>query len=158
MLFRSRAGLEAARSVAGRLVTHRLDNGALLIDDSYNANPGSLNAAIDTLAGAGGNNWLVLGDMRELGVDAEALHAEAGRRAKAAGIARLFTLGPLSAATTEAFGSGARHFDSHEALAEALRAAMTPDVRLLVKGSRGSAMDKVVRALLPPTGDATHAA
>jgi UDP-N-acetylmuramoyl-tripeptide--D-alanyl-D-alanine ligase len=153
-----RAGLEAARSVAGRLVTHRLDNGAILIDDSYNANPGSLNAAIDTLAGAGGNNWLVLGDMRELGVDAEALHAEAGRRAKAAGIARLFTLGPLSAATTEAFGSGARHFDSHEALAEALRAAMTPDVRLLVKGSRGSAMDKVVRALLPPTGDATHAA
>jgi UDP-N-acetylmuramoyl-tripeptide--D-alanyl-D-alanine ligase len=153
-----RAGLEAARSVAGRLVTHRLDNGAILIDDSYNANPGSLNAAIDTLAGAGGNNWLVLGDMRELGVDAEALHAEAGRRAKAAGIARLFTLGPLSAATTEAFGSGARHFDSHEALAEALRAAMTPDVRVLVKGSRGSAMDKVVRALLPPTGDATHAA
>jgi UDP-N-acetylmuramoyl-tripeptide--D-alanyl-D-alanine ligase len=153
-----RAGLEAARSVAGRLVTHRLDNGAILIDDSYNANPGSLNAAIDTLAGAGGNNWLVLGDMRELGVDAEALHAEAGRRAKAAGNARLFTLGPLSAATTEAFGSGARHFDSHEALAEALRAAMTPDVRVLVKGSRGSAMDKVVRALLPPTGDATHAA
>jgi len=153
-----RAGLEAARSVAGRLLTHRLDNGAILIDDSYNANPGSLNAAIDTLAGAGGNNWLVLGDMRELGVDAEALHAEAGRRAKAAGIARLFTLGPLSAATTEAFGSGARHFDSHEALAEALRAAMTPDVRVLVKGSRGSAMDKVVRALLPPTGDATHAA
>jgi UDP-N-acetylmuramoyl-tripeptide--D-alanyl-D-alanine ligase len=153
-----RAGLEAARSVAGRLVTHRLDNGAILIDDSYNANPGSLNAAIDTLAGAGGNNWLVLGDMRELGVDAEALHAEAGRRAKAAGIARLFTLGPLSAATTEAFGSGARHFDSHEALAEALRAAMTPDVRVLVKGSRGSAMDKVVRALLPPTGDAPHAA
>ena len=153
-----RAGLEAARSVAGRLVTHRLDNGAILIDDSYNANPGSLNAAIDTLAGAGGNNWLVLGDMRELGIDAEALHAEAGRRAKAAGIARLFTLGPLSAATTEAFGSGARHFDSHEALAEVLRAAMTPDVRVLVKGSRGSAMDKVVRALLPPTGDATHAA
>jgi len=153
-----RAGLEAARSVAGRLVTHRLDNGAILIDDSYNANPGSLNAAIDTLAGAGGDNWLVLGDMRELGIDAEALHAEAGRRAKAAGIARLFTLGPLSAATTDAFGSGARHFDSHEALAEALRAAMTPDVRVLVKGSRGSAMDKVVRALLPPTGDATHAA
>jgi UDP-N-acetylmuramoyl-tripeptide--D-alanyl-D-alanine ligase len=153
-----RAGLEAARSVAGRLVTHRLDNGAILIDDSYNANPGSLNAAIDTLAGAGGNNWLVLGDMRELGIDAEALHAEAGRRAKAAGIARLFTLGPLSAATTQAFGSGASHFDSHEALAEALRAALTPDVRVLVKGSRGSAMDKVVRALLPPTGDATHAA
>ena len=153
-----RDGLQAARSVAGRLVTHRLANGAVLIDDSYNANPGSLNAAIDTLASAGGHNWLVLGDMRELGVDAEALHAEAGRRAKAAGIARLFTLGPLSAATARAFGAGAQHFDSHDALADALRAAMTGDVRVLVKGSRGSAMDQVVRALLPPTGDATHAA
>ena len=153
-----REGLEAARSVAGRLVTHRLGNGAILIDDSYNANPGSLNAAIDTLAAAGGSNWLVLGDMRELGVDAQALHAEAGRRAKAAGIARLFTLGPLSAAAAEAFGAGAQHFDSHEALADALGDALTSDVRVLIKGSRGSAMDKVVRALLPPTGDATHAA
>jgi UDP-N-acetylmuramoyl-tripeptide--D-alanyl-D-alanine ligase len=153
-----RDGLEAARSVAGRLVTHRLGNGAILIDDSYNANPGSLNAAIDTLAAAGGSNWLVLGDMRELGLDAEALHAEAGRRAKAAGIARLFTLGPLSAAAAQAFGTGAMHFETHDALADALRDAMTADVRVLVKGSRGSAMDKVVRALLPPTGDATHAA
>ena len=95
--------------------------------------------------------------MRELGVDAEALHGEAGRRAKAAGIARLFTLGTLSAAAGESFGPGAAHFESHAELAEALRAALTANVRVLVKGSRGSAMDKVVRALLPPTGDATHA-
>ncbi|MFL6592287.1 MAG: UDP-N-acetylmuramoyl-tripeptide--D-alanyl-D-alanine ligase [Luteimonas sp.] len=152
------AGLDAARPVAGRLVTHRLPGGATLIDDSYNANPGSLNAAIDTLASAPGESWLVLGDMRELGADAEALHAEAGRRAKAAGIARLFTLGPLSAAAASGFGSGAAHFESHDALAQALRRAMGGGVRVLVKGSRGSAMDKVVRALLPPTGDATHAA
>src|SRR5207342_436925 len=151
-------GLEASRSVAGRLVTHRLANGATLIDDSYNANPGSLNAAIDTLAAAPGESWLVLGDMRELGVDAQALHGEAGRRAKAAGIARLFTLGPLSAAAGESFGPGAAHFESHAELADALRSALTANVRVLVKGSRGSAMDKVVRALLPPTGDATHAA
>jgi UDP-N-acetylmuramoyl-tripeptide--D-alanyl-D-alanine ligase len=121
------AGLAAARPVAGRLVRHRLDNGALLIDDSYNANPGSLNAAIDQLAAEvaalpGDEAWLVLGDMRELGADAHALHAEAGRRAKAAGMARLYALGPLSAATVEAFGEGARHFNSHEALAAALRA------------------------------------
>ena len=153
------AGLDAARPVAGRLVTHRLSSGATLVDDSYNANPGSLNAAIDMLAAVPGENWLVLGDMRELGVDAEALHAEAGRRAKAAGIARLFTLGPLSAAASAAFGQGAVHFASHDALADALRRAMAGgNVRVLVKGSRGSAMDKVVRALLPPTGDATHAA
>jgi UDP-N-acetylmuramoyl-tripeptide--D-alanyl-D-alanine ligase len=151
-------GLAGAKSVAGRLVTHHLDNGAILIDDSYNANPGSLNAAIDTLASAGGVSWLVLGDMRELGDDARALHAEAGRRAKAAGIARLFALGELSVATVEAFGAGAELFDTHAALADAVRAQLQKDVRVLVKGSRGSAMDKVVRALLPATGDAPHAA
>jgi UDP-N-acetylmuramoyl-tripeptide--D-alanyl-D-alanine ligase len=147
-------GLQAARSVAGRLVTHRLPSGAILIDDSYNANPGSLNAAIDTLSGASGENWLVLGDMRELGVDAQALHAEAGRRAKAAGLSRLFTLGPLSAAAAQAFGAGAAHFDTHQALADAVRKGLAADVRVLVKGSRGSAMDRVVRALLNDGGAA----
>jgi UDP-N-acetylmuramoyl-tripeptide--D-alanyl-D-alanine ligase len=151
-----RDGLAEARAVAGRLVRHRLGNGALLIDDSYNANPGSLDAAIDTLADAGGEAWLVLGDMRELGDDARALHAAAGRRAKAAGIARLYALGELSAATVEGFGAGARHFDSHEALADALRADLHGGVRILVKGSRGSAMDRVVAALLD--GGSKHAA
>jgi UDP-N-acetylmuramoyl-tripeptide--D-alanyl-D-alanine ligase len=153
-----RDGLAAARAVAGRLVTHRLDNGALLVDDSYNANPGSLNAAIDTLANTPGQRWLVLGDMRELGDDAQALHAEAGRRAKAAGITRLFTLGPLSAAASEAFGAGAAHFDTHDALADAVRADLSADVRVLVKGSRGSAMDRVVRALLAQEKGGPHAA
>lgn len=151
-----RAGLEEARAVAGRLVRHRLGNGALLIDDSYNANPGSLDAAIDALAAAGGEAWLVLGDMRELGGDARALHAASGRRAKAAGIARLYALGELSEATVEAFGAGARHFDSHEALSQALRDELRADVRVLVKGSRGSAMDRVVAALLD--GGSKHAA
>ncbi len=156
-------GLDAARPVAGRMITHRLASGAVLVDDSYNANPGSLNAAIDTLAACGdGESWLVLGDMRELGDDAQALHAEAGRRARAAGIARLYTLGPLSAAAAQAFGAGARRFDSHAALADALRADLSrsdrgASVRCLVKGSRGSAMERVVAALLP--GESTdHAA
>ncbi len=153
-----RDGLSAARPVAGRLVTHRLPGGATLIDDSYNANPGSLNAAIDTLVAGGGDNWLVLGDMRELGDDALALHAEAGRRAKSAGITRLFALGPLSTAAADAFGTAAQHFETHAALADALRVDLHPDVRVLVKGSRGSAMDKVVQALLAAVGDATHAA
>jgi UDP-N-acetylmuramoyl-tripeptide--D-alanyl-D-alanine ligase len=151
-----RAGLGEARAVAGRLVRHRLGNGALLIDDSYNANPGSLDAAIDALVAEGGESWLVLGDMRELGDDARALHAAAGRRARAAGIARLYALGELSAATVEAFGAGARHFDSHEALSDALRADLRGDVRILVKGSRGSAMDRVAAALLD--GGSKHAA
>jgi UDP-N-acetylmuramoyl-tripeptide--D-alanyl-D-alanine ligase len=151
-----RAGLEEARAVAGRLVRHRLRNGAVLVDDSYNANPGSLDAAIDTLAAADGESWLVLGDMRELGDDARALHATAGRRAKAAGIARLYALGELSAATAEGFGAGARHFDSHEALSRALRDDLHAGARILVKGSRGSAMDRVVAALLE--GESQHAA
>jgi UDP-N-acetylmuramoyl-tripeptide--D-alanyl-D-alanine ligase len=140
-------GLNAARSVPGRLISYRLDNGAVLIDDSYNANPGSLAAAIDTLSEGGGEAWLVLGDMRELGVDAEAMHAEAGRRAKGARIARLFTLGQFSAAAAAAFGEGATHFETHDALADALRGQLHDGVRVLVKGSRGSAMDRIVTAL-----------
>ncbi|HEY5804997.1 MAG TPA: UDP-N-acetylmuramoyl-tripeptide--D-alanyl-D-alanine ligase [Lysobacter sp.] len=143
-------GLNAAKSVPGRLITYRLDNGAVLVDDSYNANPGSLAAAIDTLSEGGGESWLVLGDMRELGADAEAMHAEAGRRAKGARIARMFTLGPFSAAATAAFGEGATHFESHDALADALRAQLREGVRVLVKGSRGSAMDRIVTALVGP--------
>ena len=156
-------GLVAARPVPGRQVAHTLGNGAVLFDDSYNANPGSLNAAIDMLAASGGEAWLVLGDMRELGDGAEVLHAEAGHRAKAAGIRRLYTLGPLSSAAAAAFGEGGRGFDSHAALVEALRkdlqqAAEPQGVRCLVKGSRGSAMDRVVTALLSTGEGTSHAA
>ena len=149
-------GLAAAQPVPGRQVAHVLADGTVLVDDSYNANPGSVAAAIDVLAASGDEAWLVLGDMRELGPDAEALHAEAGARARAAGIARLYALGPLSASAARAFGEGGRHFGTHEALAAALRedlrAAPAPRERggrrLLVKGSRGSAMDRIVTALL----------
>lgn len=151
-------GLAAAQPVAGRQIAHTLGNGAVLIDDSYNANPGSLAAAIDALATAGGEAWLVLGDMRELGADAEALHADAGRRARTAGIRRLYTLGPLSQHAAQVFGDGARHFDTHKTLAEALRADLHAGVRCLVKGSRGSAMDKIVTALLAEGEGKPHAA
>lgn len=151
-------GLNAARPVAGRLITHRLANGTVLIDDSYNANPGSLAAAIDTLAAGGGEAWLVLGDMRELGADAEAMHAEAGRRAKSAGIRRLLTLGPYSAAASRTFGEGATHFETHDALVDVLKNELREGVRVLVKGSRGSAMDRIVAALVGPQEGDTHAA
>jgi UDP-N-acetylmuramoyl-tripeptide--D-alanyl-D-alanine ligase len=155
-------GLNAARPVAGRLNLHRLLGGATLIDDSYNANPGSLKAAIDTLAAAGGDAWLVLGDMRELGEDAAALHAEVGRRAKASGIARLYALGALSAAAADAFGDGARVFDTHAALVVALRNDINGKeapgaLRVLVKGSRGSAMDRIVKDMLADGVDADRA-
>ena len=162
-------GLARARPVAGRQVAHGLPGGVVLVDDSYNANPGSVAAAIDALAASGDAAWLVLGDMRELGPEAAALHADAGRRARQAGIARLYALGELSAEAARAFGDGGACFDSHQALAAALAAdlaARAPAdaagvegrcLRVLVKGSRGSAMDRIVNALLAH-GDATHAA
>ncbi|MQP76777.1 UDP-N-acetylmuramoyl-tripeptide--D-alanyl-D-alanine ligase [Stenotrophomonas sp. MYb238] len=170
-------GLAQARPVAGRQVAHVLPSGAVLVDDSYNANPGSLAAAIAALAAGKEEGWLVLGDMRELGPDAQALHAQAGVRAREAGLKRLYTLGPLSQAAAQAFGEGARHFESHAALAAALMAdlsavgaaAPSPEngqspipvprsPRVLVKGSRGSAMDKIVTALLKRGEDTPHVA
>ena len=153
------AGLAAARPVAGRLVRHRLGSGALLIDDSYNANPGSLAAAIDTLAAIEGEGWLVLGEMGELGSDAVALHAGVGKRARDAGIARLYALGQLGAPAVAAFGEGGLHFDTRDALVAALRRDMHPRARVLVKGSRSSAMERVVAALLEQEkGGSTDAA
>ncbi len=152
------AGLHAALPVQGRQVAHALPRGNVLVDDSYNANPGSLAAAI-TMLGSQGEAWLVLGDMRELGADGPALHAEAGRQARAAGLRRVWTTGRLAAETSRAFGEGGRAFDTQEdliaALCEALRQAA--GVRCLVKGSRGSAMDLVVAAVLAASSEGeTH--
>jgi UDP-N-acetylmuramoyl-tripeptide--D-alanyl-D-alanine ligase len=157
-------GLENAAPVKGRQIAHSLPNGAVLVDDSYNANPGSVLAAIATLAQAGGESWLVLGDMAELGIDAGKLHAEIGEQAHAAGIARLWTVGKLSRQASQAFGKGGEHFETQAALVEALCAQLRAreggaGLRLLVKGSRSSAMDKVASAVLENNaGDAGHAA
>ena len=153
-------GLWHAEAVKGRQIAHRLANGAVLVDDSYNANPGSVAAAIATLAQSGDEAWLVLGDMAELGEGAAALHFDIGLQAKRAGLARLWTVGPLAAEASRAFGDGARHFETKQSLSDALRMALHGRVRCLVKGSRSSAMDKVVAALLASElgGDTGHAA
>ena len=143
-----RAGLEAASSVDGRLMRHTHASGAVLIDDSYNANPGSFAAAIATLASEGGERVLVMGDMAELGADAERLHAEVGALAKRSGIQRLRAVGKLSRAAVDAFNGGALHYADQAQLIEALRKELRPNVSLLVKGSRSSAMDRIVDALL----------
>lgn len=147
-----REGLEQAPTVAGRLLRYVTRAGWTLIDDSYNANPGSTAAAIATLALEAGQPWLVLGDMAELGPDAERLHGEIGTLARRSGIARLYTVGRLSRAASAAFGAGAEHFADQPALVAALRAALKPGVVCLVKGSRSSAMDRVVAALLGHDG------
>jgi UDP-N-acetylmuramoyl-tripeptide--D-alanyl-D-alanine ligase len=155
-------GLETAPAVAGRLMRHAMPGGWTLIDDSYNANPGSTAAAIATLTAEPGESWLVLGDMRELGADAPALHAQIGTLARERGIARLYTVGEFAGAVANAFGKGATHFVDQTALITALASDAHPGVRMLVKGSRGSAMDRVVRALLGGAngndGGARHAA
>ena len=145
-------GLESASAVQGRLVRHALPGGWTLIDDSYNANPGSTRAAIDTLAAEGNETWLVLGDMRELGPTARQLHAQIGEYARDLGIARLFAVGELSRASVDAFGPGAKHYENQEELIAVLAAQVRAGVTMLVKGSRGSAMDRVVKALLGAAG------
>ena len=154
-----RAGLEAAPAVAGRLARRKHASGAFLIDDSYNANPGSFAAAIATLAAEPGETILVMGDMAELGPDAERLHAHIGALAKASGIQHLHAVGRLSDAAAKAFGTGAVHHGDQAALIEALRADLRGGVTALVKGSRSSAMDRVVSALLDDgNGGERHAA
>ncbi len=149
------AGLRTTRPVSGRLYPLPAQQGARLIDDSYNANPLSVQAAIAVLAGLPGERVLVLGDMGELGADAAALHGECGAAARAAGIEHLITLGPLSAAAAVAFGPGAVACRELAELLDVVRALLRPDVTVLVKGSRSAGMERVVQALArPPTGGA----
>ena len=142
-----RVGLAEAPATAGRLIVVRGIDGCRLIDDSYNANPLSLTAAIEFTVSFKGRSWLALGDMGELGGSAVRLHAECGARARELGIERLYALGSNSRHAVEAFGPGGRWFEDVNGLNRALRADLTPDVTLLVKGSRSMRMERVVEAL-----------
>jgi UDP-N-acetylmuramoyl-tripeptide--D-alanyl-D-alanine ligase len=160
------AGLAATEGVPGRLQRRQTRGGWVLIDDTYNANPGSMAAAIDTLLLAHGERWLVLGDMAELGSDARALHAALGQRAREAGVDRLFAVGPLGVATVAAFGAQGEHFADQAALIAALRAQLHAGVTCLFKGSRSAGMERVLAALdddaaaqaVPHEGGAPHVA
>ncbi|WP_237066195.1 UDP-N-acetylmuramoyl-tripeptide--D-alanyl-D-alanine ligase [Microbulbifer guangxiensis] len=144
-------GLARAGSVGGRLQVHQGLGGETVIDDSYNANPGSVSAAIELLAQRHGKKILVLGDMAELGADAERMHREMGELARDRGLDALFTLGPLGMAASVAFAEGTgkpRHnFREHQALVEALKRELDKNTTVLVKGSRSARMERVVQAL-----------
>jgi UDP-N-acetylmuramoyl-tripeptide--D-alanyl-D-alanine ligase len=146
-----RAGLESMTPVKGRLESKRGVHGAQIIDDTYNANPASLKAALDLLADLPAPRWLILGDMAELGRQGAALHAEAGRVARARGVERLFATGELSRFAVQSFGPGADHFSDHRHLADVVHmelAALAPTpVTVLIKGSRASGMERVAAAL-----------
>jgi UDP-N-acetylmuramoyl-tripeptide--D-alanyl-D-alanine ligase len=140
-------GLAAFRPVAGRLVTGHAAGGAVVIDDTYNANPDSVRAAIDVLAARGAPRWLVLGDMGEVGQDGPAYHREIGDYARAMGIDRLLAAGDAAADAVAAFGERGRHYASVEALAADLAATAPAEATVLVKGSRFMRMERVVAAL-----------
>ena len=132
--------------VAGRLCPLPGVNGARLIDDSYNANPDSVMAALLVLAAAPGRRTLVLGDLAELGADAPQLHRQLGEQAAALGIDRLFTVGELSGHAAQGFPGESMHFTNRKALAETLLRGLSEEDSVLIKGSRSARMDEVVKS------------
>ena len=138
--------LAAFGGVAGRLQRKPAVHGATLIDDTYNANPASMRAALEVLAQAPGKRIFVLGDMGELGENAAQFHREIGIAARELGIERLFALGELSALAVGEFGTGARHFAGIEDLQKELEQGLDAQTTVLVKGSRFMRMERVVHA------------
>jgi UDP-N-acetylmuramoyl-tripeptide--D-alanyl-D-alanine ligase len=137
--------LEGFGGVAGRLQRRPAVQGATLIDDTYNANPASVNAALEVLAQATGKRIFVLGDMGELGADAAQFHREIGIAARELGIERLYALGTLSGEAVREFGAGALHFADVETLNEALNKELDAQTTVLIKGSRFMKMERVVQ-------------
>jgi UDP-N-acetylmuramoyl-tripeptide--D-alanyl-D-alanine ligase len=138
-------GLGKFGGVAGRLQLKQGLHGATLIDDTYNANPASMHAALEVLAQAVGKRLFVLGDMGELGDDAAQFHREIGIAARELGIEKMFALGALSAGAVQEFGAGAQHFGDIESLQAALDKEMDEQTIMLVKGSRFMKMERVVQ-------------
>jgi UDP-N-acetylmuramoyl-tripeptide--D-alanyl-D-alanine ligase len=140
-------GLESVQAVCGRLCPLVGINDFLLIDDSYNANPEAVKAAIDVLAQYQGKRYLLLGDMGELGDDARLRHAEVGRYALEQGIDFLWGMGSLTAEAVNEFGSNARMFSEKSEIIRAAKLEISAEDTVLVKGSRFAAMDEIVEAL-----------
>ena len=137
-------GLEAFAGVKGRLQRRTGCNGALVVDDSYNANPDSMRAAIDVLAAVPGRRIFVMGDMGEAGAAAGQFHDEIGGYAKSHGIDRMLCLGELSSAAAANFGEGGEHFLRLDDLVKTLSNELGPQTTVLVKGSRFMRMERVV--------------
>ena len=149
-------GLQAFRPVEGRLVKSLLPSGAVLLDDTYNANPDSVRAAIDVLASIGGRRVLVLGPMAEVGDQGPAFHREIGDYARSRGIDRLLAIGDATAPATDAFGSGASRHGDINALIDATNDEVAAGTTLLVKGSRSARMERVIDALTDTRSGGGH--
>ena len=146
-------GLQAVVPVGGRLQAVKSASGAVLYDDSYNANPVSVQAAAEFLSAQEGRHWLVLGDMAELGGDAELLHAHTGWVIREAGVENLLATGPLSRKAVDSFGQNGAWFKSMDDLIEVLLESISEGDTVLVKGSRSMGMERVVNALMSAAQD-----
>ncbi len=151
-----RDGLESLQPVSGRLRSLRTPGGAVVIDDCYNANPGSVRAAIDMLASCSGRRTLVLGAMRELGENSAELHREVGAYARDAGIDQLWGVGPELENSVAAFGANGRYFKDREAALDALSGQFGDGDTVLIKGSRSAGMEQLLRVLLPDATAGEH--
>jgi UDP-N-acetylmuramoyl-tripeptide--D-alanyl-D-alanine ligase len=140
-------GLADFRALAGRLAVLAGIGGVRVIDDSYNANPDSVRAAIDVLAQAPPTRWLVLGDMGEVGAQGPAFHREVGEYARTAGVDRVLAVGASAQAAVQAFGRGGEHFPDVDALSARIAGEAREGDTVLVKGSRFMRMERIVAAL-----------
>lgn len=141
-------GLQQFTPVAGRLQLKRGIYGCRIMDDTYNANPVSVRAALTVLANHKGKKIFVMGDMLELGPDTVQLHKEIGLNAKRLGINKMFGMGQLTAFAIEGFGENAMHYSDKAALIQALLLEITKETTILIKGSRGMHMEDIVRELI----------
>lgn len=151
-------GLEHFSNAKGRLQRKAGLNGAMIIDDSYNANPDSMRAAIDVLASLPGRRIFVMGDMGEVGETAGQMHSEIGGYAKSQGIDSMLAIGEMSVAAVHDFDGGGQHFASVEALVKALKPQLDKETTVLVKGSRFMRMERVVEQIVAQTMEMSHAA
>jgi UDP-N-acetylmuramoyl-tripeptide--D-alanyl-D-alanine ligase len=142
-----KTALEKLEPAQGRMETKKGLKGVTVIDDTYNANPLSLKAAIEAIRDFPGQKILVLGAMGELGAQGESLHSKCGKFARENGIDYLFTMGELTRHTINSFGKNGRYFTDHVSLIEALQPYIQLDNIILVKGSRSMKMEKVVEAI-----------
>ena len=142
-----KTGIEKTQAVPGRLVRVEGLAGSSVLDDSYNANPASLAAALDVQAQEPGEHWLVLGDMAELVDEGIYMHKKAAEIAKQFGVTRLFAYGELTKHCVKEFGSGAKHFSSHAKLVEVLQNELSSGICVLVKGSRAMRLEKIVAGI-----------
>jgi len=135
-------------AVKGRLDFHKVGKNLTLIDDTYNANPASLDAGIKVLCEQPGKHWLVLGDMGELGDDERRIHFDAGMKARTMGVTRLLTIGEASRHAADAFGENAQNFNTKDELVSFIKEHQSEELGILVKGSRFMHMEQIIESIM----------